>query len=198
MSIVGILLAAGYSRRFGGDKLLYPLPDGTPIAVAAARTLKETVDQTLAVVRPDSNQLASLLQKEGLEIIHCAQAERGMGASIACGIAASPKAQGWVIALADMPFIQLATVQQLVTLLRQGVAIVAPQYQGKRGHPVGFQRQFGTALSRLTGDSGAKTILDEYSFQVTLFSCEDGDIHCDIDTPQQCQYGMSISTYLPS
>jgi molybdenum cofactor cytidylyltransferase len=71
MPITGILLAAGYSKRFGSDKLLYPLADGTPMAVAAAQKLYATVNPVLAVVRPESIELADLLSAEGLQIVNC-------------------------------------------------------------------------------------------------------------------------------
>ncbi|RKZ91352.1 MAG: nucleotidyltransferase family protein [Candidatus Parabeggiatoa sp. nov. 1] len=187
MSITGILLAAGHSRRFGSDKLRHPLAEGVPVAVAAARRLSAAVDNTLAVVRPASTELADLLRSEGVQIVTCADAEMGMGASLACGVKASLNAQAWVIALADMPVIQSVTIQRLVTLLRQGAAIVAPHYQGQRGHPVGFSQPFGAQLSRLTGDTGARALLQQYHAQVTLFSCDDAGILMDIDTPQEVQ-----------
>lgn len=191
MQITGILLAAGNGLRFGSNKLLHPLADGTPIAVASARVLKRTVNQTLAVVRSDSTELASLLRDEGLDLVICPQAAAGMGTSIACGILASSQAHAWVIALADMPFIQATTIHQLVVLLRQGAAIVVPQYHGRRGHPVGFQRQFGTQLSTLTGDTGARALLRQHQSQITLFSCEDAGIYWDIDTPSQLNNEVS-------
>jgi molybdenum cofactor cytidylyltransferase len=185
--ITGILLAAGYSRRFGSDKLLHPLANATPIAVAAARKLYTSVNQTLAVVRPESTELAHLLHREGLQIMTCAEAETGMGASIACGIKASLNAQAWIIALADIPLIQITTIQQIVRRLQQGAAIVAPQYQGRRGHPVGFHQRYGTQLSQLTGDTGARTLLQQHSAQITYFPCNDAGIHYDIDTIQDLE-----------
>ncbi|HEY7944089.1 MAG TPA: NTP transferase domain-containing protein, partial [Casimicrobiaceae bacterium] len=50
--IVGVLLAAGSGSRFGGDKLLAKLADGTPLALAALSTLAAAVDVVVAVVRP--------------------------------------------------------------------------------------------------------------------------------------------------
>lgn len=188
MSITGILLAAGESRRFGSDKLLHPLADGRPIAVAAAQVLCAAVDNTLAVVRPGSTELTDLLSRESpLHIVTCVEANRGMGASLACGVKASLNAQAWVIALADMPFIQVITIKQLVALLNKGASIVAPQYQGKRGHPVGFSQQFVTQLSQLTGTMGARSVLQQNHTQVTLFSCDDAGIHCDVDTPRDLE-----------
>lgn len=182
MGIVGILLAAGLSQRFGKDKLLYPLASGVPVAVASARSLKIVVDHCLAVVNPQATRLAQVLYSEGLDVVRCQRAKTGIGASLACGVAASPEAQAWVIALADMPFIHTTTLQQLVNLLRQGTTIVAPQYQGRRGHPVGFQRQFKPQLMRLSGDVGARGLLQHYP--VTLFPCQDAGIHHDIDRQQ--------------
>ena len=46
-----ILLAAGRSSRFGGNKLLHPLADGTPVALAAARNLVAALPGALAVVK---------------------------------------------------------------------------------------------------------------------------------------------------
>jgi molybdenum cofactor cytidylyltransferase len=183
MTITGILLAAGYSRRFGSDKLLQPLADGTPVAITAARKLLVAVDQTLAVVRPESFELADMLHHQGLQIVSCASAQAGMGASIACGIKASLESDAWVIALADMPFIQPITFYRLVSLLQQGADIVAPTYQGQRGHPIGFSQSFGTQLSKLTGDQGARRVLQSHRAQVTLFPSTDAGTRWDIDTP---------------
>ncbi len=182
MCITGILLAAGQSRRFGSDKLCQPLPNSIPIGIMAARQLQLATDKTVAVVSPQSTQLSAWLREEHITVITCLQAIQGMGASIACGVAASSAAQAWVIALADMPFIQRTTLHQLVTLLRQGKMIVAPQYRGKRGHPVGFNSRWYTELSQLQGEPGARALLQCHAEQVTLFDCNDAGIHQDIDS----------------
>ncbi|MGD7193671.1 NTP transferase domain-containing protein, partial [Ralstonia pseudosolanacearum] len=52
--VVGVLLAAGRGSRFDPDgtvnKLLAALPDGTPVAVQAARHLRAVLDDVVAVV----------------------------------------------------------------------------------------------------------------------------------------------------
>ncbi|MCE7877990.1 MAG: nucleotidyltransferase family protein, partial [Betaproteobacteria bacterium PRO3] len=72
---VGILLAAGSARRFGGDKLLALLPDGTPVGVASARTLVAVLPRTVAVVRSGDDALADALADAGATIVRCARAD---------------------------------------------------------------------------------------------------------------------------
>src|SRR5512138_3344951 len=103
MRIVGILLAAGSGSRFGGGKLLAPLPDGMPIGVRSAANLVAVLPDTIAVVRPGDDALAAALATTGARVSVCPDAETGMGASLAHGIAAAEDADGYVIALADMP-----------------------------------------------------------------------------------------------
>jgi molybdenum cofactor cytidylyltransferase len=187
--IVGILLAADSGTRFGGDKLLFPLPDGTPVGVKAARNLLSGVDRGIAVVRPSDRRLADLLEAEGLRVAFCPDAEAGMGTSLAFGVSAAQDADGWLIALADMPFIQSDTIRSVAGLL----PIAAPQHQGRRGHPVGFAREFFCALTQLGGDQGARPLLDAHVARIHLFECEDCGIFADIDTPSDLAGDESVS-----
>jgi molybdenum cofactor cytidylyltransferase len=181
--IAGILLAAGASTRFGGDKRLFPLPDGTPIGVQAARNLLNGVDLGIAVLRPDDRQLAQRLESEGLRVVFCPGAEAGMGASLAFGVAAARDADGWLIALADMPYVRPGTVRSLADLLRAGAPIAAPYRQDRRGHPVGFNREFFAELTRLSGDEGARGLLKSHADRIRMLECADPGIFADIDAP---------------
>ncbi|MGH8502355.1 MAG: nucleotidyltransferase family protein [Gammaproteobacteria bacterium] len=179
----GILLAAGSARRFGSHKLLHPLPDGTLIGVAAARNLLAGCGHALAVVRPGDRDFAALLRTEGLEIVVARRARLGMGASLAAGVAAAPDANGWLIALADMPWIAPRTIRAVVSMLENGAALAAPSHNGRRGHPVGFARAFKDELVNLTGDTGARELVRRYAERLQLFPCGDAGVLKDIDTP---------------
>ena len=181
--IVGILLAAGAGTRFGGDKLLFPLADGTPVGVQAARNLLSGVDHGVAVLRPSDRQLAHLLAAEGLQVAFCPGAETGMGTSLAFGVTAAQDGDGWLIALADMPFILHGTIHGVASLLRAGAPIAAPRHQGRRGHPVGFARAFFHDLAQLNGDQGAHPLLAAHAGRIQMLECEDPGIFADIDTP---------------
>lgn len=177
---VGLLLAAGRSQRFGTDKRLFRFPDNTPMAVKAARALRRALPSVLAVVR-ESDQAAMCLAAAGVELVLCPAAGDGMGHSIACGVAASDRADGWLIALADMPWIPPESIAAVASALAAGAAIARPVYAGRGGHPVGFSAAFGADLQRLRGDRGAQQLLR--SAPITEVPCADPGVLQDVDRP---------------
>ncbi|OQK18645.1 molybdopterin-guanine dinucleotide biosynthesis protein MobA [Methyloprofundus sedimenti] len=177
------MLAAGSGRRFGSDKLLHALPNGELMAVQACRNLLAGVDKVLAVVRPGNEVLVECLKAEGAVVEVCLAADQGMGASLAFGVGASASAFGWLIALADMPSIAPTSIVQVANALRTGELIAAPSYQGRRGHPVGFSSDLYRDLISLSGDIGAKSLLQSKKDQVYLVKCNDPGILMDIDQP---------------
>lgn len=181
--IVGILLAAGASTRFGSDKLLARLSDGTPVALASARTLLAGTDRALVVLRSERSELGELLYAHGMQPVVCQDATAGMGTSLACGVKAAAEATGWLIALADMPFLRSTTISAVAQAVRAGALIAAPIWNGRRGHPVGFGRQCYPALATLQGDTGARELLAGYADRITWVPCGDSGIVRDIDLP---------------
>jgi molybdenum cofactor cytidylyltransferase len=183
LKIVGILLAAGSASRFGGGKLLHPLADGTPIGVASLRSLRAALPEVLAVVRNGDEGLRALLEAEGVCVRVCSDAHLGMARSFVCGVDASRDADGWVIALADMPFVLTQTIKAIAERIAQTGRIAIPAYRRQRGHPVGFGRRYLEELLRLQGDEGARSVIGRHSRDVEIIDCDDRGTLRDIDTP---------------
>jgi len=179
----GVLLAAGAARRFGGGKLLAPLPDGTPVGLAALRALRAALPTVIAVVRPDDDALFALFSGHGARVVHCERADEGMGASLACGVAASADAGGWVVALADMPWIATGTIRAVGDAIVAGASLAAPVFRGERGHPVGFAASHRAALTALEGDEGARAILAHAGTALVRIDVEDAGVLRDVDAP---------------
>jgi len=181
--ITGILLAAGSSRRFGSNKLHALLPNGTPLVLAAVRRLHRVLDTVIVVVHPRDETVPALLLAESVQVVVCQNADAGMGASLAAGVAASDAARGWLIALADMPAIQVSTLQRVTQALDDGAVLVAPFYSGRRGHPVGLHSRFRDELLALSDDAGARSILARHVAVLTRLDVDDAGVLFDVDTP---------------
>ena len=182
--IVGLLLAAGSGTRFGSDKLRHALPHGVEMAVQAARHLKAEVGRVVAVVRPGAEDVARQLENEGCQVVVCENAAEGMGASLACAARAAGKAEGYLIALADMPFIRRSTIGGVRDALAAGAALAAPYFRARRGHPVGISGQFYDDLVLLRGDEGAKSILNKNEELLVKVPIGDPGVLRDIDRPE--------------
>ena len=186
--MVGILLAAGFSLRFGStDKLLQRLPDGRPIALASAENLIKSIPVSIVVLRPENKALAELMLNAGLKIVLCSENDEEMADSLATGIRFSANFEaannGFVIALADMPYIKTETIIAVANKVADGASIVIPIYQNQRGHPVGFSAKFRGDLENLQGDEGARSIIKRYADEPELLPTDDSGILVDIDTP---------------
>lgn len=182
--ITGILLAAGASQRFGADKLTQHLADGEWVAVRACRNLLAGADEVIAVVSPGKQELRERLEDAGARVVVFADAEQGMGSSLAFAVGKSPDATGWLVALADMPWIAPATIRRVADALRAGALIAAPTWKGQRGHPVGFAHPLQADLLALAGDNGAKALISAQVKQLTLLESDDAGILRDIDYPR--------------
>ena len=186
VSPVGILLAAGRGRRFDPagqrNKLLQPL-DGEPVVVASARKLLAAVPRVVAVVPPVDGGVGERLAALGCDVTVCPDADSGMAASLTHAIRHSLPAnpQAWLVALGDMPWVDPATLRRLADALAAGAGIAAPVLDGRRGNPVGFGAVHLDALLALSGDAGARRLLQ--TFPVTEVPVDDPGIFRDIDLP---------------
>ncbi|MFF7055230.1 NTP transferase domain-containing protein [Achromobacter spanius] len=218
---VGVLLAAGHGRRYaaiapGQDKLLALLGDGTPVALACARALRQATARTIVVLRADQTALRALLESEGCEIVVVKADANGMGDSLAtaarylmqeargvqveqgeqAGQGAQvvrdeqdmqamqaqdqPAQSACLIALADMPWLRTDTCMQVAAATRRH-RIVAPTWQGRRGHPVAFARDLWPELAALSGDVGARSVLMRHP--VHELAVDDPGVLADVDAP---------------
>lgn len=180
----GILLAAGRGRRFdetgNHNKLLQQTLAGDTVVVAAARTMCAVMPSVVAVIRPGAEAVGARLAELGCNVLVCPAADQGMGVSLAYAISHMQHAAGWIIGLADMPYVQTATYCKVIAALDEGADIAVPVFQNRRGNPAGFSRRHLTALLSMAGDQGARRLLQ--AFPVTEVAVDDPGIHLDIDT----------------
>ena len=178
--IRALLLCGGLSTRFGSNKLLAML-DGEPLVSRSARNLLAGAGNALAVVPVGSEALRRALDDAGCEVIESPDCERGMGASLAAAVAASATADGWIVALGDMPFVKPLTIAAVMDKIEKGALIAAPVYQGIRGHPVGFARALKAELLALDGDEGARRVVAAHRDSLESIIVTDPGVNADVD-----------------
>jgi len=184
--VSAILLAAGSGSRFGGDKLLAQLPDGTPIGVASWRNLAAAVPRCMAVVRSGDTALRDLLEAEGAQVVECDNAHLGMSRSLIVGLNSAGDVDGWVIALGDMPYIKPRTINKVFSAIGAGELIALPTHHGKRGHPVGLSSRLRQELLEVQGDEGAREVVKRHADDCLFITCDDDPgILRDIDTREE-------------
>ncbi|MCA1326722.1 NTP transferase domain-containing protein [Herbaspirillum sp. alder98] len=186
-AIIGLLLAAGRGSRFDNaeSKLIQPCGqhDAT-VAELAAQALLPAIP-VVAIVAA-AGALADSLRRLGCEVILTdPSGPREMSATLRQGVLHTRDAPGWLVALADMPLVQPATIAAICAAMEAGADIAVPVSGSRRGHPVGFSARHRDALLALTGDQGARSILAAHA--VTEVAVDDPGIFADIDTPADLQ-----------
>ncbi|MOA03696.1 Bifunctional protein GlmU [compost metagenome] len=188
--VCALLLAAGHGSRYReradpqADKLLAICTgrDGSqrPVLEHAVRAFAGQVERLLLVTRPDNSGVLALARRLDVEALTLASA--GMGDSLAAAVRHTADSAGWLIALGDMPFVLPATVAQVSAAL-DADAIVVPTCGGQYGHPVGFGRRHGAALAALSGERGARRLLQSHPLHE--LAVDDGGVLWDVDSPER-------------
>jgi molybdenum cofactor cytidylyltransferase len=178
-----LLLAGGRASRFGSQKLLADFR-GAPLVAHAARRLAEGAgERVLAVVPLAAAELRTVLEALGCEVIESDRCALGLGGSLSAGVEASAGAGGWIVALGDMPLVPVEAIRDVTRAIAAGAFIAAPEFERRRGHPVGFSRDLHDELVVLREDVGARSVLQRYRNRIVLVHCTDDGILADVDTP---------------
>ena len=181
--IGAIILAAGFSSRFGSSKLLAHLSNGKSVFQQTMGRIAEAFPDRLIVTRPEmAAQLQVLAQ--GTSILSFEHAERGMGATLAFAARQIGDWDGCVVCLGDMPFIETLTYRRIAEQVTAD-SIVTPTFDSKMGNPVAFGKNLFTDLGALTGDSGGRRLTSMYPQAVRELQVSDPGILQDIDTLEE-------------
>ena len=155
--IAGVLLGAGESRRFKGQKLL-ELWHGEALVARAARSMLGGGLSQVVVVIPKDPAMRAVLSHLQLTLVENREPERGIGHSIALGVGALPRsAEAALLAVADQPLMDEQLIRQLCAAYVPG-AIVTPRYGSHPGNPRLFDRRYFAELKELVGDVGGQLV----------------------------------------
>ncbi|AOT69937.1 molybdenum cofactor cytidylyltransferase [Geosporobacter ferrireducens] len=180
--VTGIILAAGFSKRMGTEKLLLPV-GGIPMI---ERVIQAVVDggleEIIFVYR--RQEIKALADQYNLKTVYNKMAEEGQSTSVRAGLeAASQKSEGYLFFVGDQVFLTASVIHQLMTAFKQNPqAIVVPVYKEKRGNPVLFPQKLRRELMRIEGDQGGRMLIEKYRKSVIWVPIEIENAEMDVDT----------------
>lgn len=188
MKIHWILLAAGLSRRFGENKLLYPVKGKKLYQYALERmaALAEKRQERFVVVT-SHEAIRKELEDTKAEVVWNPAPETGIASSIHCavrhlGISADA---AYLFSVADQPFLRQEDLGAFIEgFLDSGKEMGCMAHQGVWGNPAVFSGQFVQRLCSLEGEQGGKQILRAFPEAVFVFDCQQKAAFLDIDEPK--------------
>ena len=182
--ISAILLAAGQSKRMGDENKLTKEIQGTPVIKHSVKNiLASSIDVLIVVLGHQKEIIEKLIDKNiKIKFIFNKDFESGMASSIKNGLNnLSEKAQAFFICLGDMPMVNQGVYNQLIKS-RNYKEIIVPVYKGQQGNPVLFSKTMKEKIMDITGDVGAKKILELNKDKIFNLGISDQSISCDFDT----------------
>lgn len=183
MKVAGIIVAAGFSRRMGRDKLLLPV-QGVPAVERVVRAaMCARLDERILVFRQPA--VAAIGRRYGCTLIANDQAAAGQSTSLRLGAAAAAAdATGLLFMVGDQPLLTAAVLDRLLDAHDAGPdRILVASYDGRPGNPVLFPAQVRADLLQAAGDQGGRQCVATRPELVLRVEMPDPAAGLDMDTP---------------
>lgn len=181
-----IILAAGQSTRMGRPKALIEW-DGRPLVARAAEAARDGGSlPVLVVLGAEAERVRAGLTGSVIRTVVNPNWPSGMASSIRCGVEAileaAPDIEALLVALCDQPALSASVVRKLFEAQAANGGIAAARYHGRHGVPAVFGRAHFSSLAAVSGDAGAREILNGGTLPVTALELP--DLGVDLDTPE--------------
>lgn len=186
-TIIGIILAAGESKRMGFPKALLAIQGTSFVRSIIEKHRQAGIEQIIVVTGAHCEDVGNEVNAPGVTVAHNKDYMRGQLSSIQTGIKAAEQFLFDAILLhpVDHPLITGDTITLLIEQYRAAsFPIVLPTYQKKRGHPVIFSSSLFPELYAAPADIGARSVVWNHKAEVLEIETADKGILQNIDTPE--------------
>jgi molybdenum cofactor cytidylyltransferase len=169
----------------GAFKQLAELGGRTMVEWTVGNVLASQVGEVVVVLGFRAEEVAEKLPTDPrLKVVVNKAFDRGMSSSLKAGLKAVDRAcEAAVFILADQPLVDASVLNRLMEAYRQtGAPIVVPTYQGKRGNPVLIARSLFGEVQTVTGDKGAREVVERHGGEVAEVEIDTATVLLDVDT----------------
>lgn len=193
--ICAVVLAAGLSSRMGTQKLLLPFGGKTVIGHIVDRILTSTIDEVHVVVGHQSDRISAELSGRPVFIANNPDYKSGMLLSVRCGLRSLPDTcRAVMVILGDQPSITTELINQMLqSFAATKKNILVPLYEGRRGHPVLFSRQYHDEIMIHYNDMGLRGLLHNHPEEVFELTVSTDSVLCDMDYPEDYRRELGLN-----
>ena len=181
--IAVILEAAGDAKRFGSNKLLHPMEDGSPMIgkiLSVIRTMDDSDCFYSKIMVTQYYEVAELASD--FAIVRNEHPEYGISHSMQLGIEAAGDPDAYMFCVCDQPGIQISTIERLIRAYEEsGAGIVSLSWKGKMCNPKIFSAKYKEELMSLSGDTGGRQIIKNHTDDLLLVEADNESEVIDID-----------------
>ena len=183
-----IMLAAGNSRRFGSNKLMYEV-DGVPMYQRTLRMLQKAAERIpdsriVVVTQPQYSEIIDVVKETGAEVLFNPKPERGIASSMQIGLEIAKDADACFFTVSDQPWLTAETIIALYDAFQsENKGMACTVWGEKTGNPCIFSKKYYRKLMEITGDKGGKQIIKRYPEDVTYLKISDERELQDVDVP---------------
>lgn len=186
--VAGLVLSAGRSTRMGERNKLLQIVRGEALVRHAVKAqLAARIGPVFVVTGHQRAEVEAALQGLPVRFVHNPDFATGLASSVRAGLAVLPDdSAGVVVSLGDMPNVTPAVIDRLAEAFADSpeAQAVVPTLFGQRGNPVLLARALFPAVEQLSGDQGARRLLDAAGEGVVEVPLDDPAIAIDVDTPE--------------
>lgn len=184
--ITGIILASGFSRRMGKDKLLIKLKDERIIETIIKASISSNLNKVIIVYRKD--EIKDIAIKYKIPYILNKNSDLGQSESIKLGVESIKEKSDYMFIMGDQPFIDSGLINTLIKNYKETKKnILVPYYNSNKGTPTIIGYPYKEELLKLKGDKGGRDLIEKYNEDVKKVYLEDGRQGIDIDTLEDLQ-----------
>lgn len=181
MNITAIIMASGYARRMGENKLLLDYKGKPFVQHTMEKVTKFNFYSRVIVARDEA--IFRLAEALDFKAIKNHYADKGQSESIKLGLSNSPSSDGYMFFTADQPLLDFETIKLLAdTFENNNNSIIIPRFKDRRGSPVIFPFRFVDELKELQGDTGGKHVINNHKESIVFVEVSREDVLVDVDT----------------
>lgn len=184
-SIIGIILASGFSKRMGGEKLLLPIENDVVVEKVIKSAITSSLSKVILVYR--SNNVGELGDKYGIKAIYNNKAKLGQSESVKLGLQTAV-GEGYIFLAGDQPFLSSKTINKMIELFyfsKKGIII--PKFKNTIQMPILFSEKYRKDLMKIKGEKGGFEIIENNKNDIYWYHVTDSLEFEDIDTERQYQ-----------